>query len=43
MAEEALIITALIDYVLEGADVHLFLAELEVDEGQRLGVTMPAK
>ncbi len=35
LAEEALIITERAGYVLQGADVHLFLAELALDAGDR--------
>jgi len=32
-AQEALIITERSDYVLQGADVHLFLAEMALEDG----------
>ena len=35
LAEEALTITERSGYVLQGADVHLFLAEIEVERGDR--------
>ncbi len=35
LAEEALIITERAGYVLQGADVHLFLAQLALDMGER--------
>ena len=35
MAEEALTITERSGYVLQGADVHLFLAEMETERGDR--------
>jgi len=33
LAEEALLITERSGYVLQGADVHLFLAEIEIERG----------
>ena len=35
LAEEALTITERSGYVLQGADVHLFLAEIEIERGDR--------
>jgi tetratricopeptide (TPR) repeat protein len=35
LAEEALLITERSGYVLQGADVHLFLAEMEIERGDR--------
>ena len=35
LAEEALTITERSGYVLQGADVHLFLAEIEMERGDR--------
>ncbi len=35
LAEEALVITERSGYVLQGADVHLFLAEIEIERGDR--------
>ena len=35
LAEEALTITERSGYVLQGADVHLFLAEIEMETGDR--------
>jgi hypothetical protein len=35
LAEEALTITERSGYVLQGADVHLFLAETEIERGDR--------
>ncbi len=35
LAEEALAITERSGYVLQGADVHLFLAEIEIETGDR--------
>ena len=35
LAEEALTITERSGYVLQGADVHLFLAEMEIERGDR--------
>jgi tetratricopeptide (TPR) repeat protein len=35
LAEEALLITERCGYVLQGADVHLFLAQIEIERGDR--------
>ncbi len=42
-AEEALLITERSGYVLQGADVHLFLAQLSLDAGDRAAALAHAR